>query len=74
MRIAIDTRDLQIAKTGAQTYLSELCAAFAAMDSDHDFIHVQPGWRVRTGKSKFSKIANHLLFFWWKEFELPFRA
>ena len=44
------------------------------MDSGHEFIRLQPTWRARSGQSNFAKIANHLLFLWWKEIELPFRV
>jgi glycosyltransferase involved in cell wall biosynthesis len=74
LRIAIDTRDLQIAKTGTRTYLEEICRAFARAEVDHEFILLQPAKKVVNGKSVWTKIMNHVRFYWWKQVALPWKA
>ena len=74
LRIAIDIRDLQIAKTGAKTYLEELCHALPKVAPQHTFIFLQPAWQLPKGKTVLHKILGHVAFFWWKEIELPLLA
>lgn len=74
MRIAIDIRDLKIAKTGSKTYLEELCKAFPVVAPEHEFVFLQPKWKTPARKSNITKIINHLMFYWWKEVELPWLA
>lgn len=73
MRIAIDTRDLAIARTGARTYLEELCRVFPLVGTEHEFLFLAPRWQPN-GRSPLHKILNHLNFYWWKEIQLPWLA
>jgi glycosyltransferase involved in cell wall biosynthesis len=74
VRIAIDVRDLGIARTGIKTYLEELCQALPMATSEHQFLFLAPRWAVPGGRSLWSKIVGHLAFYFWKEIELPWRA
>ena len=74
LRIAIDTRDLQLAKTGSGTYLEEVCSALPQVSLEHEIIFLQPSRRVAHGKSIMDKIMNHFRFYWWKEVGLPWQA
>jgi glycosyltransferase involved in cell wall biosynthesis len=74
MRIAIDTRDLRIARTGNRTYLEEICRALTEVEGEHVIVPLIPRWHPPTGRSTLHKIVGHLSFYWWKEFGLPFRA
>lgn len=73
--VGIDIRDLQIAKTGARTYLEELIAAFEK-NPDQRFKYVRLGsdCKVYHGKSKLLKLVEHIRFFFWKQVQLPLAA
>jgi glycosyltransferase involved in cell wall biosynthesis len=71
MRIAIDTRDLQVARTGARTYLEELCRVFPQAFPHHEFVFLAPKTAVPKRKTAVQKIHGHLSFYWWKEVQLP---
>jgi glycosyltransferase involved in cell wall biosynthesis len=74
MRIAIDTRDLLVAKTGTRTYLSELCRVMPMVAPEHQFIFLSPFMKPPAGNSILHKILGHISFFWWKEIALPLSA
>ena len=74
MHIAVDTRDLRIARTGNRTYLEELCRVFPTVTDAHQFHFIAPNWQIPSGKSPLHKIIAHLAFYWWKEIELPWHA
>ena len=74
MRIAIDVRDLRVAKTGNRTYLEELCRALPVATDKHHFLFLAPHWELPVGSSSWKKILGHLAFYFWKEIELPWRA
>ena len=74
MRIAIDVRDLRIAKTGSRTYLEELCRVLPESTDRHQFIFLTPRWNLPTGNAPWHKIWGHFAFYFWKEIELPWRA
>jgi glycosyltransferase involved in cell wall biosynthesis len=71
IKVGIDTRDLRISKTGALTYLEELCKQFRKNDPDFIFIFIDTLIPVYTGKNKFGKLLEHIRFFLWKQFQLP---
>ncbi|HJV18966.1 MAG TPA: glycosyltransferase family 1 protein [Sediminibacterium sp.] len=71
IKLAIDVRDLRIAKTGARTYLEEICRE---LQQEHPgfSIHFIDTWLpVYTGKNKLLKITEHIRFFCWKQILLP---
>ena len=75
LRIAVDVRDLRIAKTGARTYLAELIREFKIRNSaDVQLFFYDTGITVYTGRNKFLKLIEHIRFFFWKQIQLPFKA
>ena len=75
-KIGIDIRDLKIAKTGAHTYLSELCKAIKSNEQDLQFEYVFLDTRlpIYTGSSKIGKLWEQLHYMIWKQLTLPFKA
>lgn len=75
MRIAIDIRDLSLAKTGARTYLEEILVALPRVAPQHEFVKLAPARPVRPASHTiWSKMASHLGFVYWKEIVLPIKA
>lgn len=74
--IGIDTRDLKIAKTGAHTYLSELCKTIQKSSADLQFEYVFLDTRIPiyTGSSKLGKLWEQINYMIWKQITLPFKA
>ena len=72
--IGIDTRDLQIAKTGTRTYLEELCNQFKINDPRFQFYFLDTSIPVYTGKNKLLKLVEQLRFIFWKQITLPIKA
>lgn len=75
-KIGIDIRDLKIAKTGAHTYLSELCKAIKNSEQDLQFEYVFLDTRlpVYTGSSKIGKLWEQFNYILWKQVTLPIKA
>ena len=75
-KIGIDIRDLKIAKTGAHTYLSELCKAIKNSEQDLQFEYVYLDTRlpVYTGSSKIGKLWEQVNYIFWKQITLPIKA
>jgi len=75
-KIGIDTRDLKIAKTGAHTYLSELCKAIQNNRADLQFEYVFLDTRlpIYNGSSKIGKLWEQINYMIWKQVTLPFKA
>jgi glycosyltransferase involved in cell wall biosynthesis len=75
-KIGIDIRDLKIAKTGAHTYLSELCKAIKNSEQDLKFEYVFLDSRlpVYTGSSKIGKLWEQVNYIFWKQVTLPIKA
>jgi glycosyltransferase involved in cell wall biosynthesis len=75
-KIGIDIRDLKIAKTGAHTYLSELCKAIKNSEQDLQFEYVFLDSRlpVYTGSSKIGKLREQVNYIFWKQVTLPIKA
>lgn len=74
LKIGVDVRDLKIAKTGARTYLEELCREFKKPDEAFEFIFLDTGIPVYTGKNSFLKLVEHFRFVIWKQCVLPLQA
>jgi glycosyltransferase involved in cell wall biosynthesis len=75
LKIAIDIRDLRIAKTGTRTYLEEICREFKKMQSNQiRFYFFDTSIPVYTGSNKLLKIIEHLRYQLWKQLLLPFKA
>jgi glycosyltransferase involved in cell wall biosynthesis len=75
-KIGIDIRDLKIAKTGAHTYLSELCKAINNNKHELQFEYVFLDTRlpIYTGSSKIGKLWEQFNYFLWKQVTLPIKA
>jgi glycosyltransferase involved in cell wall biosynthesis len=75
-KIGIDIRDLKIAKTGAHTYLSELCKTIKSNEPDLQFEYVFLDTRlpIYTGSTKIGKLWEQLNYMIWKQLTLPFKA
>ena len=68
IKIGIDIRDLRIARTGAKTYLEELCNVFKIKDPAYSFVLIDTFLPVYTGKIKWLKLIEHCRFVAWKQF------
>jgi glycosyltransferase involved in cell wall biosynthesis len=75
-KIGIDIRDLKIAKTGAHTYLSELCKAIKNSEKDlqFEYVFLDSHLPVYTGSSKIGKIWEQVNYIFWKQVTLPIKA
>jgi glycosyltransferase involved in cell wall biosynthesis len=74
--IGIDTRDLKIAKTGAHTYLSELCKTIQnnRADLQFDYVFLDTCLPIYTGTNKIGKLWEQLNYIIWKQITLPIKA
>ncbi|MEK0413649.1 MAG: hypothetical protein RL070_1137 [Bacteroidota bacterium] len=74
--IGIDTRDLKIAKTGAHTYLSELCKTIqnSRADLQFDYVFIDTCLPIYTGTNKIGKLWEQLNYLIWKQITLPIKA
>ena len=73
MKVAIDIRDLQIAQTGAKTYLTQLILAWEKMP-EASICLIDADTKAYTGKNSFLKILEHIRFQIWKQISLPQKA
>jgi len=73
MKVAIDIRDLQIAQTGAKTYLTQLILAWEKMP-EASICLIDADTKAYTGKNNFLKILEHIRFQFWKQISLPQKA
>jgi len=74
--IGIDTRDLKIAKTGAHTYLSELCKTIqkSRADLQFEYVFIDTCLPIYTGTNKIGKLWEQLNYIIWKQITLPIKA
>ena len=73
IKVAIDIRDLQIAQTGAKTYLTELILAWEKRP-EANICLIDADTKAYTGKNRFLKILEHIRFQIWKQIRLPQKA
>jgi len=75
LKIAVDVRDLRLAKTGTRTYLEELCAEFKKSETDDlRFCFLDTMIPVYTGNNKLLKLTEHARYQLWKQVVLPLKA
>lgn len=77
LKIGIDTRDMNIAKTGTRTYLEEMLNALKKFDSRCEVIEMSPLFtkkKLLRQESSLSKIWSHISYHWWKQIVLPIRC
>jgi glycosyltransferase involved in cell wall biosynthesis len=75
-KIAIDIRDLKIAKTGAHTYLSELCKAINdnKQNLQFEYVFLDTRLSIYTGSHKIGKLWEQFNYIFWKQVTLPIKA
>ncbi len=72
IRVSVDIRDLKIAKTGARTYLKELCTEFAKQDDNFEFIFIGGRFQnIIPSDTILGKMEAMFRFLWWKQIGLP---
>jgi glycosyltransferase involved in cell wall biosynthesis len=69
--VCIDIRDLRIAKTGAKTYLEEICKELKKGHPDFTFRFIDTWLPVYRGNNKLLKAVEHIRFLGWKQITLP---
>jgi len=75
LTIAVDVRDLRLAKTGTRTYLEELCREFRKMESAELRFHfLDTSIPVYTGQNKLLRYVEHARYQLWKQLILPLKA
>lgn len=75
IKIAVDIRDLKIARTGTQTYLSELCREFRLLaNDDTQFFFFDTALPIYRGEKKLLKLVEHVRYQIWKQIVLPLKA
>jgi glycosyltransferase involved in cell wall biosynthesis len=75
LTVAVDIRDLRLAKTGTRTYLEEVCKAFKKMESDElRFRFLDTFLPVYAGTNKWLKLIEHARYQLWKQVFLPLKA
>ena len=75
LTIAVDVRDLRVAKTGTRTYLEELCNEFKKMEGAELHFHfLDTAIPVYTGGNKLFKYIEHARYQVWKQLILPLKA
>ncbi len=75
IKVAVDIRDLRIAKTGVRTYTKELINEFEKYPANQIcFIYLDTFMPVYTGRNKFLKLIEHIRYIFWKQLVLPATA
>jgi len=74
IKVGIDIRDLKISKTGAHTYLCEVCNHLDADSSIFEYFFLDTIFPIYTGSNKLFKLTEQLSFFIWKQITLPIKA
>lgn len=69
--LCIDIRDLRIAKTGAKTYLEEICKELKKGRSGFTVHFIDTWLPIYTGNYKALKLVEHFRFLLWKQLTLP---
>jgi glycosyltransferase involved in cell wall biosynthesis len=75
LKIAVDVRDLRLAKTGTRTYLEELCIEFKKLQADDlRFCFLDTNIPVYTGNNRLLKLVEHARYQLWKQVILPLKV
>lgn len=74
IKVGIDIRDLKISKTGAHTYLLEVCNHLNKNSDQFEYVFLDTKKTVYTGSNKALKLFEQLSFFIWKQITLPLKA
>jgi glycosyltransferase involved in cell wall biosynthesis len=74
IKVAIDIRDLQIAASGARTYLESLIIEFKKEHAGFRFYFLDSNTKAYTGKHFLLKLKEQLNYFLWKQIILPYQS
>jgi glycosyltransferase involved in cell wall biosynthesis len=75
VKVGIDIRDLKFAKTGQKTILEEYYKQFLQNnDPEIQFVYIDAELPEFARNFKLGIILNHLIYQWWKQVLLPFKA
>jgi glycosyltransferase involved in cell wall biosynthesis len=74
IKVAVDIRDLQIAASGARSYLESLVIEFKKEHAGCSFYFLDAKTKAYTGNHFLLKLKEQLSYFLWKQFVLPYQA
>ena len=74
IKVAVDVRDLQIAASGARSYLESLVIEFKKEHAECSFYFLDAKTKAYTGNHFLLKLKEQLSYFLWKQFVLPYQA
>ncbi len=74
IKVAVDVRDLQIAASGARSYLESLIIEFKKEHPGFVFYFLDAKNKAYTGNHFFLKLKEQIGYFWWKQIQLPYTA
>ena len=74
IKVGIDIRDLKISKTGAHTYLYEVCNHLNNHSTNFEYFFLDTMLPIYIGSNKLFKLTEQLSFFIWKQITLPIKA
>ncbi len=74
IKVAVDTRDLQIAASGARSYLESVISEFKKSNTDFTFYFLETNRKAYTGNRILLKLGEQIRYFYWKQIQLPRKA
>ena len=74
IKVAVDVRDLQIAASGARSYLESVIIEFKKEHPGFAFYFLDATTKAYTGNHFLLKLKEQLSYFLWKQFVLPYQA
>ena len=74
INVAVDIRDLQIAASGARSYLQSLIIEFKKEHPGLIFYFLDTKTKAYTGNHFLLKVKEQFSYFFWKQFLLPFKS
>ena len=74
IKVAVDVRDLQIAASGARSYLESLIIEFKKEHAGFRFYFLDSNTKAYTGNHFLLKLKEQLNYFLWKQIMLPYQS
>jgi glycosyltransferase involved in cell wall biosynthesis len=74
IKVAVDIRDLQIAASGARSYLQSLVIELKKEHPGFIFYFLDASNKAYTGNHFLLKIKEQLIYFFWKQIILPYKS
>ena len=74
IKVAVDVRDLQIAASGARSYLESLIIEFKKEHAGFRFYFLDSNTKAYTGNHFLLKLNEQLNYFLWKQIMLPYQS